>query len=139
VDITVYLPDELGARAKDAGLNLSGMLREAVTETLDRRDVLAAARDDMAEQLVETLDGESPVRLRFTGKQLAGDGDTTVWLLDDGRVLLEDSQSYGTFDDAEAFADWVHAWGPRDNLGASAEEALRGAVSALGIVPVVDL
>ena len=144
MDITVYLPDEIGARAKDAGLNLSGLLREAVTGALDRREVVEAAVTDMAERRVETSEGrfgDSPVILRFTGKQLAGDSDVTVivWLIEDGRVLLEDRESYSVFADAEEFAAWVEDWQRRDNLGGSSEATLRDAVVALGIVPVVDL
>lgn len=141
VNITVYLPDDVGDRAKAAKLNLSGILREAVTETLHQRAWLEAARDGMAEQRVETSDGrygESPVILRFTGKLLASDDGTTVWLIEDGRVLVEDPERYSEFADAPEFADWVHEQG-RDNLGANAEAALRNAVAALGITPVVDL
>jgi post-segregation antitoxin (ccd killing protein) len=45
MNINAYLPDELGRRAKEAGLNLSGLLREAVVAELERRDreALAAA------------------------------------------------------------------------------------------------
>ena len=60
----------------------------------------------MAEQLVEATDDDSPVRLRFTGKQITR-GELDVWLLDDGVLLLME-RGYETFDDAEDFGDWVH-------------------------------
>jgi hypothetical protein len=37
MDITVYLPDELGRAAKEAELPLSQLLRDAVAAQLDRR------------------------------------------------------------------------------------------------------
>jgi post-segregation antitoxin (ccd killing protein) len=43
VNITVYLPDDLGQRAKDAGLPLSRLLRAAVEKELAERDESASA------------------------------------------------------------------------------------------------
>jgi hypothetical protein len=141
MDIAVYLPDDLGQRAKQADLPFSRLLRAAVTAELDRIDTLAAARDGMIQQHVETMDFDSQVILRFTGKQLASGGDTTLWLIDDGRVLIEDADSYATFDDTESFAEWVRDWQARKNLGDDREAALREALEALGetVARVIDL
>jgi len=43
MDIAVYLPDELGARAKQMKLPFSRMLRAAVEEEIRNRDRLRAA------------------------------------------------------------------------------------------------
>lgn len=40
MDVTVYLPDEIGRSAKAAGLNLSGILRRGVEHELDRQGIL---------------------------------------------------------------------------------------------------
>jgi post-segregation antitoxin (ccd killing protein) len=36
--VNVYLPDELAARARDAGLNVSGVTQEALEEALALKD-----------------------------------------------------------------------------------------------------
>jgi hypothetical protein len=116
MDITVYLPDEIGARAKAADLKFSRLLRDAVTGELDRREALEAARDGMVKQRVQASEdrhGENPVVLRFTGRALAGGFETTVWLLEDGRVLVVGEGGYDQFADAEEYGDWVHDWEAR--------------------------
>ncbi len=35
MDINVYLPNELGAKAKEAGINFSGLLRNAVVDEME--------------------------------------------------------------------------------------------------------
>jgi hypothetical protein len=98
-----------------------------------------AEQDRMTEQMVKTTDlDDEPVTLRFTGRQVAGDGETTVWLVDDGRVLLVDTERYDEFADAAGFADWVRE-PQRSNQGRSAEQVLVEAVTALGIPRVIDL
>jgi hypothetical protein len=42
--VTLYLPDALGRRAKDAGLNLSGLLRGAVDRELRGEETEGARR-----------------------------------------------------------------------------------------------
>jgi hypothetical protein len=46
--VTLYLPDELRERARDAGLNLSALLRQAVEDELrgdEKRPVVSIERD----------------------------------------------------------------------------------------------
>jgi post-segregation antitoxin (ccd killing protein) len=134
----VYLPDEISERARAAELNLSGLLRGAVIDELDRIDTLEAAQDGMSEQTVDVEDrnGES-LRLRFTGKYITG-RDPDVYLTDEGKVVLVFEEAYETFDDVEDFSDWV-ANEDRNNLGGSSEEVVREAVAALGGRIVIDL
>lgn len=61
MDITTYLPDAIGAQAKEAGLPFSRLLRSAVEAELARRvevirlaGCLADATDDW-EEVVEAL------------------------------------------------------------------------------------
>jgi hypothetical protein len=134
----VYLPDEISERARAAELNLSGLLRGAVIDELDRIDTLEAAQDGMTEQTVDVEDrrGES-LRLRFTGKYITG-SDPDVYLTDEGKVILVFEEEYETFDDVDDFSDWV-ANEDRNNLGGSSEDVVREAVAALGGRIVIDL
>ena len=99
VDITVYLPDEIGTDAKAAGLNLSALLRQAVTEEMARLAALAA----VAEPEEHLLDLEDDAGTRYKGRimatRLGGDVED-IYLTDDGRVLAhsKDRGSYGTAD-----------------------------------------
>jgi post-segregation antitoxin (ccd killing protein) len=58
MDITVYLPDELGSRAKEAELPFSGLLRAAVEEELARRAALTTlvAGGEPAEHELDLVD-----------------------------------------------------------------------------------
>ena len=58
MDITVYLPDEIGQRAKEHELNLSRLLRDAVTEELSRRGAVAETLKDSEVYEIE-LEGDA--------------------------------------------------------------------------------
>jgi post-segregation antitoxin (ccd killing protein) len=133
----VYLPDEISERAKAAGLNLSGLLRIAVTDELDRLTALEQARDGMSPQNVDVDSGDESLRLRFTGKNIAGT-DPDIYLTNDGKVVLVWDDGYDTFDDVDAFSDWVSA-PHRRRLYRDSEEAVTRALAELGGRRVVDL
>lgn len=139
----VYLPDEISERikrAKDAGteVNLSGLLREAVTDELDRLDALEQAKDGMVRQTVDVQDRDGAVRLRFTGKLIVGYGIPFVYLTEDGKVVLVWGEGYDTFDDVDEFQDWVSD-PDRNVISAPGEEIVASALGALGGRRVVDL
>jgi post-segregation antitoxin (ccd killing protein) len=139
VDITVYLPDETGKAAKAADLNFSRLLRDAVLEELRRLDELADARGGMTEQTIDLEDRNGdPLRLRFEGKAVAGT-DPDVYLTTNGTVVVVFEDEYETFDDVEAFSDWVSDWQHRNNHGQSREAVLQDAVAQLGGRRVVDI
>lgn len=138
----VYLPDEISERAKAASLNLSGLLRTAVTDELERLDELAAARDGMTEQNVDVDPDEGALlRLRFTGKCIGSAGYrlSEIYLTDEGKVIVTwEDGDYTVYDDVEEFTEWVN--NPmRDNLGRDAEEALGNALAEVGGRVVIDL
>jgi hypothetical protein len=91
LDITVYLPDELGKWAKDAKLNLSGLLRErvearkAAAELAKDADVfeLYNADDDYTARLHGTLILES----RHGASVFVG-ADESLYVYDDRRQQL---------------------------------------------------
>ena len=131
MDITVYLPDEIGKRAKKAGLNLSGLLRTAVTEELEMIEARAETLNDPRTFDVGLEDEEGHFYIgRVTGALIAQDGDTQVFLTEDERVLLYDydNSKCRPIDDPESAL--------RDALG---DGAYFEAMIALGETPVIDL
>jgi hypothetical protein len=134
----VYLPDEISERAKAAELNLSGLLRAAVIDALDRRDALEGARDGMVGQNIDIdhQDGRA-LQLRFTGKHVAG-GTIDVYLTDNGTVVLVFADDYETFKDVALFCKWA-ADKHRHNFGPHGESTIRDAMTALGGRTVIDL
>jgi post-segregation antitoxin (ccd killing protein) len=144
VDITVYLPDEVGQRAKSAEprINLSHLLREAVEEELDRREAVSKTLEGAEEITLDAVDDDwNSHTIRFTGKEIVrGQGYTLghryaghaasyrLYLLEDERLLVygEDDGSYAILDDPDGF---------RPDDDGEYVEMMR----ALGHKPVVDL
>ncbi len=85
MDITVYLPDALGARAKQENINLSRMLRDAITEEFAMRDAMKTQDVQVYEVKLEEHVG------RITGNKIAEDDRVQVFLTDDERVLAYDA------------------------------------------------
>src|SRR4051794_27910767 len=139
VDITVYLPDEIGKRAKDAALPFSRMLRDAVTAQLDYRDTLTHATGGMTPHKIDTANGERAVQLQFTGRRIASDadcdGDLAVYQTDTGTIVVADPESYSVHDDAEAFGAWLQDLQDphRDDHDAWRETVLLDAAEELGL------
>jgi post-segregation antitoxin (ccd killing protein) len=132
VDITIYLPDELGERAKrEEGLNLSRMLRDAVIEEFERRDAVSNTLEATRtfELDLENRDGRSYVG-RITGTAIVADGDHEVYLTDDQRVIAYDANKLDYFevdDPLEELSGWLN------------EPTYMEAMQALGLKPKVDL
>lgn len=102
--LNLYLPDEIGSRAKEAELPLSQLLRAAVESELDRIDAHNALEDKMSniELPLENDNGDVFVG-EFTGTLLADDGRHQVYATDDERVLLYDNDNlrYWEIDEPE--------------------------------------
>jgi hypothetical protein len=135
VDITVYLPDELGRKAKEAGINLSRMLRDAVEEEMDRREAVAETLGGAVEHLLECTDEEGR---SYTGRlvgSLISDHDAggrNVYLTEDERVLVHDED--------EGWIEEVQQESYEEVLGRLlSNEAYLDAMAALGLKPVIDL
>jgi len=136
VDITIYLPDELGQRARDAKLPFSQLLRAAVIEQLRLKE---AVSDFIGDDALETFqlelvggDGYWFVG-RFEGKVLATQDATTVYLTKDGRVVAHNTEniSHAVLENEQQVQRELDAWLEGDVYC----EAMRD----LGLLPVVDL
>jgi post-segregation antitoxin (ccd killing protein) len=134
----LYLPDDLGARAKAAELNLSRLLRDAVTDELERRAAVNETLAKTKEHLLNlTDDEERPYQGRLTGTEIAYDerNDIAVYLTDDERVIVHDGQKEKLHDLSvdpyqvveETLRNWLD------------DDAYIAAMHALGMAPVIDV
>jgi hypothetical protein len=142
VDINTYLPDELGERAKAAGLNFSGLLRGAVSEELEHREALAKASKDAEEYLLPVETEPETFRFytaRLVGKLLAEDEEVSVeiYVTEDGRVFAYEGSRRLTqlgVDPVTTLEQELEAL-----LGGGDNSALIKAATALGIKITVDV
>jgi hypothetical protein len=139
MNFNVYLPDEIGQRAKSEDLKLSRMLRDAVTKELERRDAMNASLDEVTTYEVDVLVPASGAVYvgRITGRQIAGAWDTRIYLTADKRVLAYDAEEkrYERIDDPpEDLPKKLLEW-----LGDLYPDEVTDACEALGVRPVIDL
>lgn len=131
MNVNVYLPDELGRRAKDAELPLSQLLREAVTTELERMDAVSETLEKVSthELLVEDDDGRA-YTARLDGTLIARDEhrELDVYLTTKENVVVHDASRYWVADD------------PEEDLRPILPPAeYADAMLALGIKPTIDL
>ena len=95
MNLNVYLPDEIGQRAKADELNLSRMLRNALTAEFKRRDAMAEAVSDTQTYEFEwNTEALGEYTARVTGRQIWPDGEVgptdhlAVYVTSDERVVL---------------------------------------------------
>lgn len=132
MDITIYLPDELGQRAKaDPNVNLSRMLRDALADHYQQEDAMAATIEGATEYKLTLEDDEGRTYTgRITATRIAQDGDIEVFLTGEENVV---------FYDGERLRYWV-VQEPEDELrGVLNTEAYVDAMHALGQEVEVDL
>lgn len=131
MDITVYLPDELGERAKAVQLPFSRLLRDAVTKELNRKAAMSKTLSASQEYKVAVEDKDRRVFTgRITGRVIAVSGDLTVYLTDDERVLVHDAFR----------TKYWQAHDPQEELRNLLEGgAYQGAMAALGLDAIIDL
>jgi hypothetical protein len=126
VNINVYLPDDLGKRAKAADVPFSQLLRDAVVEELERREAMSETLRDVEtfELPLEDKDGKAYTG-RITGTAIDGDDkDVEIFLTEDERVIWYDNSK---------LTYWILE-NPEKEL-----EGWPDALRALGYTPVVDL
>jgi hypothetical protein len=141
VDITVYLPDNVGQWAKNAGLNLSATLREAIEDERQRREVRDVGGESVVHELFVDDDlGGHTVRLH--GKDLFHDdgrrsGFATLYATEDGRLFVYhegEAQLYEIDDptDPDYGGNGLRAHFPDD-------AAYVAAMAAIGEKAVIDI
>jgi hypothetical protein len=141
MDITIYLPDDIGQRAKAEDLKLSRMLRGAVEKELAKRDAMAAALSDDIQTYevdVRLADEETgqirPFVGRITGQRLYSD-TAEIYLTADKRVLAYFEQEIYRLDDPpEDLRRKLKEW-----VGEDSPTTFVGLCEILGLDPVIDL
>ena len=89
MDITVYLPDELGTWAKEEGLNLSATLRAEIEAERDRRKARAKVTAEGFER-IETYDTMRERDVAFQGRSIGNDPDrgSEAYLTPKGNIVV---------------------------------------------------
>ena len=128
MDVTVYLPDELGQRAKAARFKLSRMLRAAIQEELETMATKQRTLESAEEIVLDLVDEEErPYKGRFVGTEIAED----VYLADDDRVLFHDRDKlryYVVDDPGEELRNLCHS-----------DTDYFEAMNALGLEATIDI
>jgi len=141
MNITVYLPDELGHRAKDAELPFSRLLRDAVTEELQRVAELKRL-EETSEAEVRTYTLKVPEKngddwlARIRAKRIVATDGLDVFHTDKDDIVIYGCHS-GAFQiynshDKENISSFLKKIAP------SADEYVHVAKS-LGLIRIVDL
>jgi hypothetical protein len=99
MDVTCYLPDEVGKWAKENDLGLSRLLRAAVEEEKQRREARAGISEHGFER-VEVYDDQKERDVAFRGREIARDYDTgqAAYLTEGGAIVVTDQGMFSTFD-----------------------------------------
>jgi hypothetical protein len=133
VDITVYLPDEVAQRAKAQNVNMSRVLRDALTAQFAEEDAVSATLEGAKTVILDLKTEEGRVyRGRMEATLIGRDvgRGTEVYLRQSGEVITyrsEDHRFWTVADPANELSTIL----PTDEYIA--------AMDALGIMPEVDL
>ena len=132
MDITIYLPDELGTWAKSQKLNLSQMLRGEVEVERQRRQAVAQTLEhaETFELDVEDSNGRA-YTVRLHGAQLSQQDPTgvTAYLGEDERIYVYNERN-------RQLAEGVAA---ADLRGWLEDEEYIDAMDALGETAIIDV
>lgn len=137
MDVTVSLPDDMRKRAKDEGLNLSRLLRDALTAEFTKRDAIAQLLDDPQIHELELMTPEGRMYTgRFRGRLIheSEKGNEALYLTDDGRMLFVRDYEYEEYGGGPGeAADFLKAW-----LEDHPDQYV-DACERLGLKPVIDI
>jgi hypothetical protein len=137
VDITVYLPDELGAWAKEHHVNFSGLLRGEVDAERTRQQAAAKLGEKTALHLLDVEDKDGRFyTARFHGTPLhEALGECQAFMGDDGQVwIYNDFRQSLWCNSADSYTSNHDAL--RECLS---DDELIEAMSALGEAAVIDI
>jgi len=92
MNLTVYLPDELGRRAKEAELPFSRLLRDAVSEELQRAAELERLNErteaEMETHKLKVGKDEKLWLARFKGVRIAATDELDIYRTDNEEIVL---------------------------------------------------
>lgn len=136
MDITVYLPDALGKRAKEADLKFSRLLRDAVEKELANMETLAnmESREIKLEAHDPDAQGET-IFVRFEGELIFSLGDeVSAYRKKSGGIVMHTFGRYEVLDEAdkEEIEDYLTRQGLPDDLRVEASRRL-------GVTPTIDI
>ena len=133
MDITVYLPDEVAQRAKAQNVNLSRVLRDALTTQFAEEDAMNATLEKAGTVTLELRTDEGRA---YRGRMVA-----TLIGKDEGRgsdVYLRQSGEVITYR-SEDRRFWTVADPASELVAVLPTDEYIAAMDALGIIPEVDL
>lgn len=105
--VSVYLPDEMGQKAKDLGLPFSQLLRRAVEYEMQEFCFTQAALNEgggVAEYKLDLVDGDGNSYVgKLTGKLVWQIDEIAVYLTEDVRIIVynKGERRYTEIDDVE--------------------------------------
>jgi hypothetical protein len=109
MDITVYLPEEIGRWAKESGINLSQTLRAELEAERSRRDAVAGTLTDSKEHKIRVA--EAGLDYVLHGALIAQDYDHEVeaYLGEDERIYVYDAgrQRLHEVGSPQDLGDWL--------------------------------
>lgn len=134
MNVNLYLPDDLGQRAKDADLPLSQLLRAAVVDELHRRRAMASTTQQMTEHELTIENDDGATYTATVVGTLIGENDRNG-----DKVFLTGQENVVAYDEAklryhvlENPEEELRHWLPDDGVYVAA-------MSALGLNAKVDL
>jgi hypothetical protein len=131
MNLTVYLPDELGTLARNADLPLSRTLREAVQTERRRREAVAATMGKAGVYQADVAGEQGQgFTIRVHGSLTASSGTVRAFIGHDEQLFAHDSADGGT----------MHYLDDPAELDQLLElDAYIAAMHALGLRPVIDV
>ena len=104
--ITVYLPDDLAARVREADISPSPLVQRCLEAELARREGATESADALAPiEIWASINGRGePTRKRFRGRVIAEDAHVTVYATAKSQIAVVDEKKdalyvYPTLDD----------------------------------------
>lgn len=133
MDITVYLPDEVAQRAKAQNVNLSRVLRDALTAQFAEEDAVSATLEKARTVTLELKteegrDYRGRMKATLIGKDVVG--GTDVYLRQGGEVITYRSEDRRFLTVADPATELLAVLPTGEYIAA---------MDALGIMPEVDL
>lgn len=140
VDFTLYLPEEIGQRAKDEQLKLSPMLRKAVKDELDRRDAVRKAPEEpeIYDLEMRTPEGKAYIA-RIRGKFIYGEPtDFGIYLKHNKQFILVTGGTWEDLAEEDVHAQ-MRLYLEECRFEDGAMDAYIDACATIGIKPVIEL